>query len=315
MKKPSVASAQLLPTTQDLTHHIILWHSWLQDQRRLSPHTVAAYRQDLAAFLTFLAGHVGGAVSVAALAGLDVTDYRSWLAHLAETNHIAASRARALSAVRSFARWADRQKLFSCPALSLLKAPKRAHLLPRPVEQDDMAPLLQLAESLPDTDWIGLRDAALFCLLYGGGLRIAEALALNRSDIGRSDFVRVTGKGGKQRDVPLLPHVRAALNRYQAACPFPGPLLFVGARGKRLQAAIAQKQMRAVRTTLGLPDTTTPHALRHSFATHLLESGADLRSVQDLLGHASLSSTQRYTEIGTKALLAVYDKAHPRAKS
>jgi len=302
----------------DLAAAARAWYRHLADERRMSPHTLAAYRRDLAAFLDFLIEHRGAPPDLAALAALRPADFRSWLARRAGDGLAASSTARALAVVRGFFRHLDREGLVANPALAALRTPRQPHRVPRPLSPGQ-ARALPEAAAARDT-WIGKRDRALFTLLYGAGLRIGEALALNRSDLpppsaGDATLV-ISGKGGKQRLAPLLDVVRAAIDDYLAACPHgrdgAGPL-FRGARGARLDAGVAQRQLRRLRGALGLPENATPHSLRHSFASHLLAAGGDLRTIQELLGHASLSTTQRYTEVDAQSLLAVYDKAHPRA--
>lgn len=294
------------------------WRRWLVSEKAASRHTIIAYQTDIQTFLTFLTGHRGRAPSLNDLGNVALSDFRSWLAARAADGAIAATRARAVSGVRNFYHWLDRSGRLHNPAIGLLAAPKTRRPLPRPLTIDDTRALLDESASLPDSPWVGLRDRALFTLLYGCGLRIEEALGLTRADAPlTADHVRVSGKGSKQRDVPVLPAVRTALQAYLDACPYrlgPEQPLFVGVRGGRLNGSLARKAMVRLRSLLGLPDSATPHALRHSFATHLLASGADLRAIQDLLGHASLSTTQRYTDVDAEQLLAVYEGAHPRAR-
>ena len=298
----------------DVADALARWLAHLAAERRLSPHTLSNYTRDLTGFLLFVNDHTGGRVALRDLAALTLADFRSWLASLA-TRLAAASRARHLAAVRHFFRWLDRQGLIANTALDQLQAPKRRAPLPRAISEGDSAALLTaLAEDAPAGPGEA-RDAALFALLYGTGLRISEALNLNANDVHKRDSLIVTGKGNKQRLVPLLPAVQAILAGYLQAEPRHGATpLFTGARGDRLQPGVAQKRLRALRQRLGLPEHLTPHALRHSFATHLLGRGADLRTLQELLGHASLSTTQTYTKLDAGQLLASYAKAHPRAR-
>ena len=293
------------------------WLDWLRRERRASPHTVAAYRRDLGAFLMFLGEHLGGPATMTSLATLRASDFRSYLVARQGEGLVAASRARALSTVRSFYRFLARQGVIENPALAVVRAPKLPHAVPKPLTVTDAKAALTMAGEPTGEPWIAARDAAVLSLLYGCGLRIAEALSLNRRAAPFGPTMIVTGKGNKQRMVPVLPVVKAATEAYLQAVPFAlaadGPL-FVGAHGARLRAEIVQARMRAVRRALGLPETATPHALRHSFATHLLAAGGDLRSIQELLGHASLSTTQRYTEVDSASLLRTYDNAHPRAR-
>lgn len=307
----------LIPAADDVLAALAGWTAWLQKERRAAAHTVESYRLDIADFMRFVAAYRGGAVRCTTLADLTLTDFRAWLSADAARALSAASRARAVAGVRNFYRWMDRTGLLHNEAIDLLKTPKTPRRLPRPVTEDDAAALLTEAQDTPADPWIGLRDRALFTLLYGAGLRLGEALSLRRADIEGRTEITVTGKGHKQRLVPLLPLVQDALATYESACPYPLPArgpLFLGARGKALNPAVAERNLRALRRTLGLADSVTPHALRHSFATHLLHAGADLRTLQELLGHSSLSTTQLYTRIEPAQLQATYRAAHPRAK-
>lgn len=300
----------------DLQDAIARWQRWLVSEKGVSPATIRAYNTDLAGFLTFMADYRGRAPGLNDLSSLKLTDFRAWLSSRAGEGVGAATRARGLAGVRNLFRWLDRAGIVHNPAIGSLSSPKVKRPLPRPLTAPDAASLLDEAASLPDAPWIGLRDRALFTLLYGCGLRISEALALNRSDLPPgAATLRVLGKGSKERQVPVLPAIHDAMSAYLEACPWRGSdAIFVGSRGDRLNASVARKQMQTLRGALQLPDSATPHALRHSFATHLLGSGADLRAIQDLLGHASLSTTQRYTDVDTEKLLAVYADAHPRAR-
>ncbi|MDG2480678.1 MAG: tyrosine recombinase XerC [Alphaproteobacteria bacterium] len=293
------------------------WHEQLSSERRASPHTVSAYRRDLGSFLAFVAGHLGQAPSLALLEGLKPADLRAWLAGRAREGLAKTSTARSLSAVKSFFRYLDREGLASNAAVSTIRAPKLPRQVPRALTQDESTDVLALADDPDQPRWVTLRDLALLLLLYGGGLRIGEALGLDVRHVRNAgETIRITGKGGKERVVPLLPKVREALLAYLECRPDGAPgssPLFIGVQGKRLNPAVAQRRFRLLRTMLGLPTSATPHAMRHSFATHLLGSGADLRTIQELLGHASLSTTQRYTDVDAEGLLEVYRNAHPRA--
>ena len=306
-----------LPLADDVADAHQRWQDWLRHERRASANTVESYRLDLANLFNFLNHYQGQQVNLTMLAALSLGDFRSWLAHNAGKDMQAASRARAVAGVRSFFRWLDRTGQMHNNAIELLKLPKMQRRLPRPVTEIQAEDIVALAKNVPDEGWVGARDEALFTLLYGAGLRIGEALALNHSDMSGGDRLVVTGKGNKQRSVPLLPIVRTAIDKYLALCPHAmnaDDALFIGERGERLNAAVAQRHLRMLRRQLNLPDTVTPHALRHSFATHLLASGADLRSLQELLGHSSLSTTQLYTQIDAQQLAKAYKAAHPRAK-
>ncbi len=298
------------------------WRRWLAGERRASAHTLDAYGRDLAAFLEFLTEHLGGAPDLADLGALRAADFRSWLARRAADGLAKSSTARALSVVRGFFRHLGREGLAHNPALATVRTPKQRRTVPRPLSVRQARAVVEAVGDLAAAPWIALRDTALVALLYGAGLRIGEALALDFGDMAldntREDAALViAGKGGKERVVPLLAVVRAAIAGYVAACPHrlaAGGPLFVGARGGRLGARVVQGQFAKLRGYLGLPESATPHSLRHSFATHLLGSGGDLRTIQELLGHASLSTTQRYTEVDAESLLNVYRKAHPRAR-
>jgi len=309
------ADSALTPYAPDLAEAVAAWHAWMVGERRLAPRYAAGMADILAGFARFVAEHRGEALSLPALAGLTLGDLRAWQAARHADGLSSATRARGVTGLRSFDRFLRRRGEAGIGGLAGLRPPKVARPAPRPLEVQDASALLDLAEE-HDEAWVGLRDRALFTLLYGCGLRIGEGLGLNRSAFPFADSVRVLGKGGKERLVPVLPVVGEAVAAYLAACPFGlgrADPLFVGQRGKRLNQGIAQKRMRELRLLLGLDERATPHALRHSFATHLLGAGGDLRTIQELLGHASLSTTQRYTEVDRVRLLDVYRKAHPRA--
>ncbi|MDR3498512.1 MAG: tyrosine recombinase XerC [Parvibaculum sp.] len=300
----------------DVRLQLRAWYGKLIGEKRASPATLAAYHGDISRFFLFLTDHLGGAPNLKALAGLEIRDFRAFLTLRRNEGLTSRSLARTLSSIRSFFRFLDRAGLVSNAALGALRTPKIPHGIPKPVSAKAALALINEAEEAPLTPWVGARDAAILTLLYGCGLRISEALSLDRKDAPLPDVLRITGKGRKERVVPVLPVTRAAVEQYLALCPIglaPGDPLFVGIRGGRLD----QRQVRAVlidlRRKLGLPETASPHALRHSFATHLLAGGGDLRSIQELLGHASLSTTQMYTEVDSARLLDIYDKAHPRA--
>ncbi len=293
------------------------WRTWLAHEKRVSKHTLDAYSRDLAAFLNFLTEHLGFRPGLRDLEGLTGVDFRGYLARCTRRGLARTSTARIMSSLRGFFRYLERHDLACNSVIGAVRTPKRPRAVPRPLSPREALEAVDAIGDLSREPWIAKRDTALIALLYGAGLRIGEALELNRGQIADGDTLVVTGKGNKQRLVPLLPFVTAAIGDYLAHCPHRleknGPL-FVGARGGRLNPGVAQRQMRHLRACLGLPETATPHALRHSFATHLLEGGGDLRTIQELLGHASLASTQRYTEVNAKHLKAVYRDAHPRAR-
>ncbi len=285
---------------------------------------MAAYRRDIHDFLAFVAEHTGGPPGLAALADLRQGDFRAWLARRARDKLARTSTARALSSVRGFFRFLDRRGLASNAAIALVRTPRLPKSVPKALSIRDTRDLLAETEADAAIEWVARRDTAILTLLYGAGLRISEALSLDKRTVEgllrtRAASVAITGKGGKQRMVPLLPQVRAALASYRATCPFlaaanPRDVFFIGARGGPLDPGVVQRAVRRLRVKLGLPESATPHALRHSFATHLLGAGGDLRTIQELLGHASLSTTQRYTDVDAARLAAIYRAAHPRAR-
>lgn len=303
----------------DLAEAALLWLRWLGEERRLSPHTLDAYRGDLGAFLRFLETHLGQQPTLADITALRQADMRAWLAERHRAGFAKSSSGRSLSAVRSFLRWLSRHGRADATALAGLRGPRAPRALPKAISIDethDLADAIEVAQAKP---WIAARDLALLLLLYGCGLRIGEALALTRrqAPTAEAESLRVIGKGRKERLVPVLPAVAQAISDYLSLCPHrlePDGPLFRGARGGALSARILQRGLERLRLGLGLPDWTTPHALRHSFATHLLAGGGDLRTIQELLGHASLSTTQRYTAVDAARLTAVHRAAHPRAR-
>jgi integrase/recombinase XerC len=299
----------------DLGGAIAAWLDWLGAERRASPHTLAAYGRDLAFFLDFLTDHRGEVPALATFAELTPADFRAYLARRAARVE-RSSLARGLSVVRSFARFIERRGLAAAPGLAVLRAPKLPRSVPKALTVADAADLVEAPADLVASAWQATRDIAVLTLLWGCGLRISEALGLPRRAAPLGEQIAIAGKGGKQRLVPVLPAVRQAVAEYVACCPYPlaadGPL-FVAARGGPLSPRLVQRRVAELRIALGLPDSATPHALRHSFATHLLAGGGDLRAIQELLGHASLSTTQRYTSVDAERLLAVYAAAHPRA--
>ena len=312
-----------LAATDELRLAVQQWRATLVGARQVSKHTLAAYTRDVSSFLSHLQDHNGSAPSLQTLKDITVRDLRGWLAHLRRRGLAARSTARSLSSLRGFFRFLDGEGLVSNPAIEAIRAPKLPHSVPKPVSVPGATALIDEASRAEPTKppWISARDGAVLTLLYGAGLRISEALSLDREDVPPTDkpgawekweTLRVRGKGDKDRIVPVLPLVRDGLQTYLDRVPFDLEAedpLFVGVRGKRLSAGVIQKLMQRLRSALALPDSTTPHALRHAFATHLLSNGADLRTIQELLGHTSLAATQVYTEVDTKHLLDVYDAA------
>jgi integrase/recombinase XerC len=302
----------------DVAAEIGRWLGYLGAERRMSPKTLEAYARDVGQFLDFLSQHLGGAPSLKALARLSPADVRAFMAARRSEGLSSRSLMRVMAGTRSFARFLERNGKGKVGALSAVRAPKIGKTLPKPLA-------IAAAKRISDTDlrdgearepWVIARDAAVLGLLYGSGLRISEALSLKRKDFSKRDAITVTGKGNKTRMVPVLRQVAKLVADYVALCPIDLPAdgaLFVGTRGGPLSPRIVQLAMATLRGALGLPDTATPHALRHSFATHLLARGGDLRAIQELLGHASLSTTQIYTAVDSERLLEVYTSAHPRA--
>jgi integrase/recombinase XerC len=293
--------------------------TWLDRQGALadaSDHTLSAYRGDVAGFLSFMAAHRGGPQGLGALERITTPEIRAWMAQARGTGISARSLARKLSAVKSFYRWLAERENFDPTAVLTARAPKFQKKLPRPLAPDAARAVIDTVELQSQTPWVAARDAAVVTLLYGCGLRISEALGLTGADAPLGASLRILGKGQKERVVPVLPAARGAVDHYLNLCPYPkepAAPLFRGVRGGALNARNIQGVMAQVRMQLGLPATATPHALRHSFATHLLEAGGDLRAIQELLGHASLSTTQAYTAVDTARLMEVYDRTHPKA--
>jgi len=319
MPKP-IDPVLALPAAPDLAARIAGWLASLRDERRLAAKSVEAYARDVRQFLAFLSERFGAPASVADFTGLLPADLRGFLARRRAEEIDPRSLQRALSALRSLARYLERVGAGRASAFSALRSPRAGRRLPRPLGIAD-------AKAVATTDirdgeardpWILARDAAVLALCYGAGLRIGEALSIRRQDapVGEIDEIRILGKGGKTRVAPVIPAVREAIAAYIASCPYTldadGPL-FVGAKGGPLSPRIVQLTMERLRGALGLPDSATPHALRHSFATHLLARGGDLRTIQELLGHASLSTTQIYTSVDGARLIEAYRLAHPRA--
>jgi integrase/recombinase XerC len=289
---------------------------WLECERDASPHTIAAYRRDLSQFHIFLRGRLGRPVSLSDHRDVNAKTFRGFLANRRAREVGSRSLARAMSSLRTFYNWLEAQDILTNRSILHVTMPKAGHAVPKPLTVEKAKAVIDACEDGAD-DWIVLRDRAVLLLLYGCGLRISEALGLTVSQAppAAGGAIRIIGKGGKERLVPVLAVIGEAVEDYLAACPFPaepGDPLFLGAKGGPLSARIVQKLIERMRTELGLPDTATPHALRHSFATHLLSAGADLRQIQELLGHASLATTQVYTEVDREQLLKVYDAAHPR---
>lgn len=299
----------------ELLETIEKWQQWLRYERRYSEHTLNAYSRDLAFFINFFAEKP---LTLNFLEKLEIADFRSFVSHRAGKHLEKSSLAREISSVKNFFKWLDNNAILKNAAISILSSPRLPKLLPKAVDSNDIFSLFDKSLNSAKQEWQGLRDRAVLILLYGCGLRISEALSLNVGDFNReSTFLCIKGKGNKERIVPLLPVIFEAVEAYLCAAPYSlkaGDALFVGARGERLSPRIIQRQLQKMRAVLGLPDTVTPHALRHSFATHLLCEGTDLRSIQELLGHASLTTTQRYTDVQIETLQKEYAKAYSPSK-
>jgi integrase/recombinase XerC len=318
---PAIQPLELDCADETIAREVVHWLAHLRAERRLSPKTLEAYARDVRQCLVFLAEHWGTRVTLARFGTLEATDIRAFMAMRRADEIGSRSLMRSLAGLRSFGRFLEREGKGKVGALTAIRAPKVAKTLPKPIH-------MAAAKRFADADerageerdpWILARDAAVMALLYGSGLRISEALGLKRREVplpGAGDVIVVTGKGNKTRMVPVLRNVLELVQDYVSMCPYPLPAdgpIFLGARGGPLKARIIQLAMERLRAALGLPDSATPHALRHSFATHLLSRGGDLRAIQELLGHASLSTTQIYTGIDSERLLEVYRTAHPRA--
>lgn len=297
------------------------WQDWLTHEKHYSAHTLDAYSRDVISFFKFLGRHLGHAPGLEDLDRLSTRDFRGYLARRNSDGLERTSTARAMSTLKTFFKYLVREGRIKNTIIQTVRIPKVPKSIPKALSIEDALTALDVVEELSDEVWVGKRNKALLTLLYGCGLRLGEALKLSRDEglralDGDASLV-ISGKGGKQRLVPVLPAVSKAIQDYLDVSPFQfegDAPLFVGVRGKRLNPAIAQKTVRELRALLKLPDSATPHALRHSFATHLLGGGGDLRTIQELLGHASLSSTQRYTEVDGEHLSMVYDATHPRAR-
>lgn len=320
MSKAAAPQIELASADPSIAQEMTRWLSHLGAERRLSPKTLEAYGRDLRQCLDFLCAHWGERVTLARFAALEATDVRAFMAMRRADDIAGRSLMRALAGLRSFGRFLERDGKGKVGALSAIRAPKVAKSLPKPLPMASAKRLADADERAGEEreTWILARDAAVMALLYGSGLRISEALGLKRREVpkpGEGDVLVVTGKGNKTRMVPVLQNVLELVQEYVAMCPYPLPAdgpIFVGARGGPLSPRIIQLAMERLRGALGLPDSATPHALRHSFATHLLSRGGDLRAIQELLGHSSLSTTQVYTGIDSERLLEVYASAHPR---
>ena len=317
MTEISTSDLPLLEATPKLLSARKDWLEQLEKTRRVAKLTVEAYERDSRQFLSFLCQHLGHRPDISDISELRVADIRSFLAYRRNEGVGSRSLGRGLAGIRSFFNFLTRAGLADVPAARVVRTPKQPKSLPKPLNIADALHIVDKKTQLDDEPWVASRNAAILTLCYGCGLRISEALSLTPADFGdkNTTSIYVTGKGGKTRLVPVIPAVHEAIDDYLSCCPFilpPDQPLFRGVRGGKLQRAIVERAVQQLRSSLGLPDSVTPHALRHSFATHLLSRGGDLRTIQELLGHASLSTTQIYTGVDTDRLMEVYKKAHPR---
>ena len=307
-----------LALDNDLARAVTDWLAHLEHERGHAKTTCAAYERDLRQFFGLLKSRIGRAPHLKDLEHLSVRDFRAFMARRRQQGVSGRSLARTLSALRTFYRWLEADNKLTNPAIRQVTMPKVPHSVPKPLTVEDAAKTMEQDAADSTKDWVAKRDTAVLLLLYGAGLRISEALGLTPEDIAavQHGALRIIGKGNKERAVPILPVIQDAIASYLGACPYDvqaSEPIFRGEKGRPLSPRVVQLRMQHMRQAFGLPDTATPHALRHSFATHLLSSGADLRQIQELLGHASLSTTQVYTEVDRDHLLSVYDAAHPRA--
>ena len=301
----------------DLEYEYNNWINHLTNIKKLSQNSVISYKNDLSKFLIFFQDYIEKNIGLKEIENIEISEFRSFLTHRRNSEISSNSIARNISALRSFFRFLIKNNKIKESSVFNLKSPKLKKSLPRPINVDLAIQVIKQAEEIEDEKWIGLRNKAILLLLYGCGLRISEALSLNHDDIQNEDHILIKGKGEKERIVPMMPYIKKGIENYLEACPkeiVSGDALFIGKRFSRLSPRIIQYALEKIRTALSLPETATPHALRHSFATHLLDSGGDLRTIQELLGHSSLSTTQKYTKVETSKLLDTYKKTHPLAK-
>lgn len=301
----------------DLEYEYNNWINHLSNIKKLSQNSVISYKNDLSKFLIFFQDYIEKNIGLKDIENIEISEFRSFLTHRRNSEISSNSIARNISALKSFFRFLIKNNKIKESSVFNLKSPKLKKSLPRPINVDLAIQVIKQAEEIEDEKWIGLRNKAILLLLYGCGLRISEALSLNHDDIQNEDHILIKGKGEKERIVPMMPYIKKGIENYLEACPkeiVSGDALFIGKRFSRLSPRIIQYALEKIRTALSLPETATPHALRHSFATHLLDSGGDLRTIQELLGHSSLSTTQKYTKVETSKLLDTYKKTHPLAK-
>ena len=301
----------------DLEYEYNNWLNYLSNIKKLSQNSVVSYKNDLSKFFIFFQDYIEKNIGLKEIESIKISEFRSFLTYRRNSEISSNSIARSISALRSFFRFLIKNNKIKESSVFNLKSPKLKKSLPRPINVDLAIQVIKQAEEIEDEKWIGLRNKAILILLYGCGLRISEALSLNYDDVQNEDHILIKGKGEKERIVPMMPYIKKGIENYLEACPkeiISGEALFIGKRFSRLSPRIIQYALEKIRTALSLPETATPHALRHSFATHLLDSGGDLRTIQELLGHSSLSTTQKYTKVETSKLLDIYKKSHPLAK-
>ena len=301
----------------DLEYEYNNWLDYLSNIKKLSQNSVVSYKNDLSKFFIFFQDYIEKNIGLKEIESIKISEFRSFLTYRRNSEISSNSIARNISALKSFFRFLIKNNKIKESSVFNLKSPKLKKSLPRPINVDLAIQVIKQAEEIEDEKWIGLRNKAILILLYGCGLRISEALSLNYDDVQNEDHILIKGKGEKERIVPMMPYIKKGIENYLEACPkeiISGEALFIGKRFSRLSPRIIQYALEKIRTALSLPETATPHALRHSFATHLLDSGGDLRTIQELLGHSSLSTTQKYTKVETSKLLDIYKKSHPLAK-
>tara|TARA_B100001559_G_scaffold223596_1_gene187718 strand:- start:3606 stop:4550 length:945 start_codon:yes stop_codon:yes gene_type:complete len=302
----------------DLEYEYNNWLNYLSNIKKLSQNSVVSYKNDLSKFFIFFQDYIEKNIGLKEIESIKISEFRSFLTYRRNSEISSNSIARNISALKSFFRFLIKNNKIKESSVFNLKSPKLKKSLPRPINVDLAIQVIKQAEEIEDEKWIGLRNKAILILLYGCGLRISEALSLNYDDVQNEDHILIKGKGEKERIVPMMPYIKKGIENYLEACPkeiISGEALFIGKRFSRLSPRIIQYALEKIRTALSLPETATPHALRHSFATHLLDSGGDLRTIQELLGHSSLSTTQKYTKVETSKLLDIYKKSIPLQKN
>jgi integrase/recombinase XerC len=299
----------------DLNELCLKWLVWLKNEKNYSNYTVISYHKDLSSILKFLANYINNQPTIETIKNLSINDIRAWLAYLKNEHYNTTSIARHLASLRNFFTYLNKYENFNNKAPANIKIRKINKPLPKTIDETSTKTAIEEALSLGITNWVNLRDYAIMMLLYGCGLRISEALSISKSNI-NNGFITVTGKGNKSRSIPILPQVVTAINQYINNCPYVinnSQAIFIGKHGKVLNPRTVQKTLTTIRRKLNLPEFLTPHSFRHNFATHLLANGADLRSIQELLGHKNLSTTQIYTKVDQKRIFDIYTKAHPRS--